>query len=121
MTVVAPNQSLSVVILAAGAGTRMKSALPKPLHAVAGRPMLAHVLTTARYLQPIDITIVGSDEIRAQLATEEWVGDVRMVVQNSPRGTADAVRVALDGGAMGETILVLYADHPLVTPEVLAT
>jgi bifunctional UDP-N-acetylglucosamine pyrophosphorylase/glucosamine-1-phosphate N-acetyltransferase len=120
MTSDAPISSLSVVILAAGAGTRMKSALPKPLHAVAGRPMLAHVLDTARQLDPIDITIVGSPEIVELLERLDWANGVRVAVQDPPRGTADAVRAALESGAAGDTVLVLYADHPLVTAGVLA-
>lgn len=113
--------SCSVVILAAGAGTRMKSDLPKPLHPVAGQPMLAHVLATARQLAPVDVTIVGSEKIRAALQKLDWTDDARVVVQDPPNGTADAVRVALEGGANGDTVLVLYADHPIVTTDVLQT
>lgn len=120
MSVDASSRSCSVIILAAGAGTRMNSDLPKPLHEVAGRPMLAHVLHTARSLDPIDITIVGSAEIETRLATLDWARGVGVAVQNPPQGTADAVRTALDAGAAGETILVLYADHPLVTSDVLS-
>ncbi len=120
MSVDASDRSCSVVILAAGAGSRMKSALPKPLHEVAGRPMLAHVLNTARLLDPVDITIVGSAEIAARLAESEWAGGVSVAIQHPPRGTADAVRIALDAGAVGESVLVLYADHPLVTADVLS-
>jgi bifunctional UDP-N-acetylglucosamine pyrophosphorylase/glucosamine-1-phosphate N-acetyltransferase len=114
------NPSLSVVILAAGAGTRMKSALPKPLHAVAGRPMLDQVLTVARELESMDITIVGSEELNERLQSTAWVNGVSLATQSPPRGTADAVRIALDGGASGSTVLVLYADHPLVTCEALS-
>jgi bifunctional UDP-N-acetylglucosamine pyrophosphorylase/glucosamine-1-phosphate N-acetyltransferase len=121
MTSDAPNGSLSVVILAAGAGTRMKSALPKPLHAVAGRPMLAHVLDVARSLEPVDIAVVGNQEIESHLAQVDWAEGVRVVIQDPPRGTADAVRVALAAGGAGETVLVLYADHPLVTSDILAS
>jgi len=111
--------SLSVVILAAGAGTRMKSSLPKPLHSVAGRPMLAHVVDTARQLDPLDIVVVGSQDVLDAMATAGWAGGISVVEQKPPRGTGDAVRVALDAGANGDALLVLYADHPLVTPDVL--
>ncbi len=119
MTTGASKASLSVVILAAGAGSRMKSSLPKPLHSVAGRPMLAHVLDTARQLDPIDITIVGSPEIGSYLARAEWAAGTHLAIQDPPLGTADAVRVALAHRAAGESVLVLYADHPLVTADAL--
>ena len=120
MTADNPESSLSVVILAAGAGTRMKSELPKPLHDVAGRPMLAHVLDIARRINPMDITVIGSPEIEAHLAAASWALGTRVAVQNPPSGTADAVRVAIEAGAAGDTLLVLYADHPLVTADILA-
>lgn len=113
------SSSISVVILAAGAGQRMKSKIPKPLHELAGRPMLAHVLATARTLDPVDITVVGNPEIAALLPRTTWASDVQIGIQNPPRGTADAVRVALESGAAGDTVLVLYADHPIVTTDVL--
>jgi bifunctional UDP-N-acetylglucosamine pyrophosphorylase/glucosamine-1-phosphate N-acetyltransferase len=119
MTLNAPNPSMSVIILAAGAGTRMKSSIPKPLHDVAGRPMLAHVLDTARELDPVGITVVGSHEIDDHLSRSDWASGVRTVIQDPPRGTGDAVRLALEEESIGETVLVLYADHPLVTAEVL--
>ena len=115
-----PSASLSVVILAAGAGTRMKSALPKPLHSVGGRPMLAQVLSVARKIDPTDITIVGSLELNYYLQSAVWAEGVSLAVQSPPRGTADALRAALDAGASGSTVLVLYADHPLVTTEALS-
>lgn len=119
MTVAGSGDSLSIVILAAGAGERMKSDLPKPLHPVAGRPMLAHVLDVARTLDPVDITLVCSNGLRAGLGDASWATDVHFAIQEVPRGTGDAVRVAVDTGLTGERVLVLYADHPLVTPESL--
>ncbi|MCC6674846.1 MAG: bifunctional UDP-N-acetylglucosamine diphosphorylase/glucosamine-1-phosphate N-acetyltransferase GlmU [Thermomicrobiales bacterium] len=114
------RSSLSVVILAAGAGTRMKSALPKPLHPVAGRPMLEHVLTVARSLDPADITIVGSPPIIGAIEAADWAKGIGAAVQDPPRGTGDAVRAAFDAGMFGEIVLILYADHPLVTAEMLS-
>ncbi len=114
------RSSLSVVILAAGAGKRMKSKLPKPLHPVAGRPMMAQVLSVARALDPIDITIVGSPEIAQAVESVDWLENVAVAVQDPPRGTGDAVRTALDTGVTGSTVLVLYADHPLITAEMLS-
>ncbi len=114
------RSSLSVVILAAGAGLRMNSALPKPLHPVAGRPMLEQVLTVAQSLGPVDITIVGSPSIAEAIQATNWAEGIGMAVQDPPRGTGDAVRVALDAGLSGEIVLVLYADHPLVTAGMLS-
>lgn len=119
MSATEPGSSLSVVILAAGAGARMKSNLPKPLHAVAGRPMLAQVLTVAREIGPSDITIAGSPELKKHLQTAHWADGVSIAIQDPPRGTADAVRIALDAQPGGSTVLVLYADHPLVTMDTL--
>ena len=114
------NSSVSIVILAAGAGVRMKSRLPKPLHPVAGRPMLAQVLAVARSLDPVDITIVGSPELASSVASAPWAADVSFAIQDPPKGTGDAVRRALEAGGAGATVLVLYADHPLITTEVLS-
>lgn len=113
------RSSLSIVLLAAGAGTRMNSELPKPLHAVAGRPMLAQILSVARSLDPVDITIVGSPELFERIAMVDWAQDVSFAVQNPPRGTGDAVRIGLESGGTGATVLVLYADHPLITNDIL--
>ncbi len=115
-----PNATLSVVILAAGAGMRMKSGLPKPLHTVGGCPMLAQVLSVAREIGPMDITIVGSQELNRHLQSDVWAEGVSLTIQSPPRGTADAVRAALEAGASGSTVIVLYADHPLVTSDVLS-
>lgn len=105
--------SLSVVILAAGKGTRMRSRLPKVLHPVAGRPMLQHVLHTAHDLDPTVLSVVVSpgDDVRAALDRPAEV-----VVQSHQRGTGHAVAQAesvLAGRA--ETVLVLYGDTPLLT------
>ena len=72
--------SLDIVILAAGQGTRMRSALPKVLHPVAGKSMLGHVLDTARQLQPQSIQVVighGAEAVREQLAA----ADLNFVLQ----------------------------------------
>jgi CTP:molybdopterin cytidylyltransferase MocA len=82
---------LNVAILAAGQGKRMYSSLPKVLHPLAGRPLVAYVVDTARALAPRAITIVtgqGSDAVAAALAAP----DLAFVVQDPPRGTGDATR-----------------------------
>src|SRR5690348_4836393 len=89
------SQSLHVIILAAGEGKRMKSALPKVLLPLAGRPLLAHVLETARLLRPDAIHVVyghGGDRVREAFADAR---DVVWTNQPEQRGTGDAVRLAL--------------------------
>ncbi|MGH8850700.1 MAG: bifunctional UDP-N-acetylglucosamine diphosphorylase/glucosamine-1-phosphate N-acetyltransferase GlmU [Casimicrobiaceae bacterium] len=107
---------MQVAILAAGQGKRMRSALPKVLHPLGGRPLLAHVLATARKLEPRSICVVaGEDEVRERFAD----ADLRWARQEPPRGTGDALRCALGGlGADGVT-LVLYGADPLARPETL--
>jgi len=107
--------SLSVVVLAAGKGTRMKSELVKILHPVAGTPMLAFVLDLARSLQPERLVVVVGyqrDLVRQQFSA----ADVLFVDQEEQLGTGHAVSVtgqALKG--FKETVLILCADVPLLT------
>lgn len=104
--------SLDIVILAAGQGTRMRSALPKVLHPIAGQSMLAHVLHTARSLKPSSIQVVighGAELVREQLAAD----DVNFVVQNEQLGTGHAVAQAIPY-LKAENTLVLYGDVPLI-------
>ena len=104
--------SLDIVILAAGQGTRMRSALPKVLHPVADKPMLGHVIATARSLQPSSIQVVighGADTVRERLAA----ADLNFVIQAEQLGTGHAVAQALPQlGA--DTVLILYGDVPLI-------
>jgi bifunctional UDP-N-acetylglucosamine pyrophosphorylase/glucosamine-1-phosphate N-acetyltransferase len=104
-----------VVILAAGQGTRMKSALPKVLHPVAGRSMLEHVIGTAGALRPTTITVIighQSDAIRAAFRNHPGL---RFAVQEPQRGTAHALQQAepLLAGETG-TLVLLYGDVPLL-------
>ncbi len=104
--------SLDIVILAAGQGTRMRSALPKVLHAIAGKSMLGHVIDTARLLQPKSIHVVighGADKVREQLAAD----DLRFVLQAEQLGTGHAVAQALPQ-LSAENVLILYGDVPLI-------
>ncbi|MCC5985587.1 MAG: NTP transferase domain-containing protein, partial [Rhodobacteraceae bacterium] len=81
--------SISLVILAAGQGTRMNSDLPKVLHPVAGAPLVAHALAAGRALEPVRVVVVaghGSDAVRRALAEAEE--DVTVVEQTEQRGTA---------------------------------
>ena len=105
--------SLACIILAAGKGTRMKSATPKVLHKVAGVPMLGHVIGSALPLAPEEIVIVvapGMDEVAAYAAPH------RIVIQETQQGTGHAVmaaEAALQG--FGGDALVLLGDQPLYT------
>ncbi|MBM4218928.1 MAG: UDP-N-acetylglucosamine diphosphorylase/glucosamine-1-phosphate N-acetyltransferase [Gammaproteobacteria bacterium] len=104
---------LSVVILAAGQGKRMKSELPKVLQPLAGRPLLAHVVATARALGPEAIHVVhghGAGEVRAAIAG----GDIRWALQAEQKGTGHAVAQAMPGVPDGHAVLVLYGDVPLI-------
>ena len=104
--------SLDIVILAAGQGTRMRSALPKVLHPIAGLSMLGHVVQTARLLKPASIQVVighGAEKVREQLAAD----DVSFVVQSEQLGTGHAVAQAVPY-LNAESTLVLYGDVPLI-------
>jgi bifunctional UDP-N-acetylglucosamine pyrophosphorylase / glucosamine-1-phosphate N-acetyltransferase len=111
----------AVVILAAGQGTRMKSDLPKVLHRLAGAPLLAHAMQTARALEAERTVIVtGHGGTAVAQAAREIDPDAILAVQRRQDGTAHAVqqaRAALEGFA-GDMI-VLYADTPLIRPETL--
>ena len=109
---------LSVIILAAGEGKRMRSATPKVLHTVAGRSMLGHVLEAASALEPDHTIIVvghGRDEVGAHVA--EIAPWALTVVQAEQRGTGHAVRMAMDalGASAQGRIVVLAGDTPLLT------
>ena len=108
---------IAVVVLAAGAGSRMKSAVPKVLHPLAGWPLVRHVLENARRLKPTRIVGVvspGAGDVTAAFAPYPTV------VQRKPRGTGDAAKAALPvlKGHRGP-VLVVYADAPLLTAATL--
>ena len=112
--------NLHVLILAAGKGTRMKSALPKVLHPVAGKPMVEYVLETAAALCPATRTVIvghAADTVRTALAHAE---DVRFLLQEPQLGTGHALMQAapLFTGVSG-TLLLLSGDAPLLTPATL--
>jgi bifunctional UDP-N-acetylglucosamine pyrophosphorylase/glucosamine-1-phosphate N-acetyltransferase len=104
---------LSVVILAAGQGKRMKSDLPKVLQPVAGRPLLEHVIDTARTLAPDDIHVVyghGGERVREAVASE----GITWVLQHEQLGTGHALQQAMPGVPDDHLVLVLFGDVPLV-------
>jgi len=110
---------LSVVILAAGEGKRMKSAFPKVLQPLAGRPLLKHVIDTARTLGPSAIQVVyghGGERVRAALKDEP----VSWTPQAERLGTGHAVIQAMQHIPDGHLVLVLYGDVPLISRTTLA-
>ncbi|HJW64828.1 MAG TPA: NTP transferase domain-containing protein, partial [Actinomycetes bacterium] len=115
------GQGLTVVVLAAGEGKRFRSALPKPLHPVAGKPLLWHVLAAAAPLKA-DRTVVvvgsGADQVTAAVDGFD-LGPVSFAVQADQRGTGDALATALpllDGDG---DVMVLFGDTPLVSAGLL--
>lgn len=113
---------LAVILLAAGAGTRMKSAVPKPLHQVGGAPLLAHAMAAARALDPARLVVVvghGGPEVAA--AARALRPDAAIVTQSPQRGTGHAARLAMAAlPDFAGAVLVLYADTPLLRPGTLA-
>ncbi len=113
------STQLTVVVLAAGQGTRMKSDLPKVLHTIGGRPMLTRVIDSARSLSPQAIHVVyghGGERVREQLSALP----VNWVLQSRQLGTGHAVNQAMAQIADSQTVLVLYGDVPLISPETLS-
>jgi bifunctional UDP-N-acetylglucosamine pyrophosphorylase/glucosamine-1-phosphate N-acetyltransferase len=105
--------TLEIVILAAGQGTRMKSRLPKVLHAVGGKSLLEHVIQTAQALSPSAVHVVigyGGEQVQDTLAHY----DLNWVVQAEQLGTGHAVMQALPAIADDSVVLVLYGDVPLI-------
>ncbi len=112
--------SLSIIILAAGKGNRMKSDKPKVIHELAGKPMLQHVIDTSRLLNPEQILVVvghHSEQVRASAYGENLV----FVEQTEQLGTGHAVIQCQDTLQPGNDILVLYGDVPLITLSTLQT
>jgi len=118
------QSGFAAIILAAGSGTRMKSAIPKVLHPVAGRPMIAHLLAALNPLRPAATVVVIGPRMEA---VARLVEPAQSVVQDPPLGTGDAVRAglaALAGRLAPEghikDLLVLFGDTPLLTGDTLA-
>ena len=105
--------ALQIVILAAGQGKRMRSGLPKVLHPLAGRPLLAHVLDTARALKARRIVVVhghGAEAVRAAFPDS----GIAWALQSEQLGTGHAVQQAMPHLEASGDVLVLYGDVPLV-------
>lgn len=110
--------TLEVIVLAAGQGTRMHSDLPKVMHALGGKPLLAHVIDSARELQASVIHVVyghGGEQVSRYFAGD----DLHWVLQAQQQGTAHAVLQALPAVARDAVVLVLYGDVPLIAATTL--
>ncbi len=109
---------LSIVILAAGQGTRMRSALPKVLQPLAGRPLMGHVVDCARALEADDVCVVyghGGDAVQEAFAGQ----DLRWALQAEQLGTGHAVLQAMPGTPDANQVLILFGDVPLIRPATL--
>jgi bifunctional UDP-N-acetylglucosamine pyrophosphorylase / glucosamine-1-phosphate N-acetyltransferase len=110
--------NLTAIVLAAGEGKRMRSSTPKVLHEAAGRSLIGHVLTAIAPLEAertIVVTSSRKDEIASTLAAEGFAEGIEFVIQDPPRGTADAARIAL--GALDDVsgqVLIVPGDTPLL-------
>jgi bifunctional UDP-N-acetylglucosamine pyrophosphorylase/glucosamine-1-phosphate N-acetyltransferase len=112
------THNLSIVILAAGKGTRMKSDLPKVMHKVAGREMLNMVIDEAQFLNPKNITVVVSEEMKPfeeKIFSAHPEIEISLTLQKERKGTAHAVQSGVTNiKNLGEKVLVLYGDTPLI-------
>jgi len=109
---------LDILVLAAGKGTRMRSDLPKVLHPIGGRPLVQHVVASARQVGAEQILIVvghGAEQVKAQMAAD----DVKFVLQAEQLGTGHAVQQALPLVRPEATVLILYGDVPLTRAQTL--
>lgn len=100
-----------IIVLAAGKGTRMKSAMPKVLHRLAGKPLLGHVLDTSESLNPTSITVVighEADQVKSTITHA-----VQWAMQTEQLGTGHAVKEGLEGIEDDDTVLITYGDVPL--------
>jgi len=116
-----PERTCLAIVLAAGEGTRMRSARPKALHAVAGRSLLAHVLEAVRMAGGTTAAVVigpGADAVGAE--ARRFLPDADIFVQAERRGTAHAVLAAKGAIARGaDDVLIIFADTPMIRPHTL--
>jgi bifunctional UDP-N-acetylglucosamine pyrophosphorylase/glucosamine-1-phosphate N-acetyltransferase len=116
------SNELTVIVLAAGGGTRMKSKTMKVLHPIAGRSMIGHVLTAVSVMQPQRVVaVVGTQREQVGPHIQALVPDVVLAVQETQDGTGHAVRVAIEAaGTTQGTVVVVTGDTPLLRGETLA-
>ncbi len=117
------SPAFTAVVLAAGLGTRMKSARPKVLHEIGGRPLIGHVVATLAAMRPSRIVLVigpEMDEVTAAAHAAAADVPITAVVQHERKGTAHAVLAAKDVlAAVREDVVIAFGDTPLVRPETL--
>ena len=121
-----PMNNVSIIILSAGKGTRMKSSLPKVMHKVAGREMVNMVIDEAKKLNPQNITLVVSSEMEIfyeKIKNEHKKQQIDFVVQNERKGTGHAVSCATstfnNNKKLHKKVLILYGDTPLISHQTL--
>ncbi len=105
---------LAAVVMAAGLGTRMKSAMPKHLHPLLGRRLVDWVVEAVRPLGVDPLVVVLSPQ------AADAVENVEVAIQQQPLGTGDSLRAARDRVGDADTVLVVSGDHPRITPELLS-
>src|SRR5215218_2987412 len=107
---------LTVIVLAAGGGTRMKSKTAKVLHEIAGRTMVGHVLAAVGALEPARVVaVVGHQRAQVGPHIQSLMPEAVLAVQDAQQGTGHAVRIAVDAaGTSGGTVLVANGDTPLL-------
>jgi bifunctional UDP-N-acetylglucosamine pyrophosphorylase/glucosamine-1-phosphate N-acetyltransferase len=111
---------VAVAIMAAGKGTRLKSQLPKVLHEVGGKPLLAHLITAATRIVPATdvFAIIGHEAARVRSAVAHT--GISFVLQHEQRGTGHALMVAREALSAYDHVIVLYGDAPQITPQTIA-
>ena len=118
------SRKTSAIVLAAGLGTRMKSARPKVMHAIAGRPMIGHVIAALARLKPARLVLVvgpGMDEVIDAARDTAPRLTIVTIVQRVPRGTGHAAQLAMKAlKGVGGDVLIVNGDGPLVQPATLA-
>jgi len=117
------TSSLSVIILAAGKGTRMQSAKPKVLQTLAGKSLLSHVLDTCHQLMVNETIIVhgfGGDQVKSEITDQHSQSSITWVAQTEQLGTGHAVKVTLSDLPKDGQSLILYGDVPLVSVQTLS-
>jgi bifunctional UDP-N-acetylglucosamine pyrophosphorylase/glucosamine-1-phosphate N-acetyltransferase len=109
-----------VAIMAAGKGTRLKSQLPKVLHEVGGKPLLAHLIAAATSVVPATdvFAIIGHEAGRVRSAVAHT--GINFVLQHEQRGTGHALMVAREALSAYDHVIVLYGDAPQITPQTIA-
>ncbi len=114
------KEKIEICILAAGMGSRMKSDKPKVLHALAGRPLLQHLVDTVQGISPEQVHVVvgnGADQVKQAFNRSK----INWVLQEEQRGTGHAVMQALPDIAEDARILILLGDAPLIDVETIMT